>query len=412
MYKLQENSVSLINDLDLFSITTMFFPKDTSPILHTESRFLYVAEGEGIIKINNNEYIIKPNTIISLINWNISQITKVTKKIKLYRLVYSHIYIQHVLKIMSPENASILNDLDNNPVVNLEISKKYMDLFFSQIINEIGDEAFISSKKEKDEFTFNFLTAKTIEIIIHIQRSLKNSNLVKAENIKNDIELEILKFIYSNSSHKITLDYLSKKFYINKTKLLKMLEEYTGFTFNQILNQIKIKKIDDLILNTTLTLEEIAKINGFSNQSYLSQFYKKNVGFTPNEFKNRKNSINDHTFKFKETEIAILIVKYIEKNYYKNLKISDLSSEFNLSNKEINKLLLFYVEENFNNFLNRVRINKASKLILSTDEDISNICFLVGYNNIKTFKNNFLKFKGFSPFTLREKNIYLQKNEA
>ena len=67
-------------------------------------------------------------------------------------------------------------------------------------------------------------------------------------------------------------------------------------------------------------------------------------------------------------------------------------------------------EKNFKNFLNFVRINKSTKLLLKTDMQITDIAFEVGYNTVKTFNRNFLKYQKMLPTEFR-KNLKLQDRE-
>ena len=73
-------------------------------------------------------------------------------------------------------------------------------------------------------------------------------------------------------------------------------------------------------------------------------------------------------------------------------------------------MFIYYVEKNFKNFLNFVRINKSTKLLLKTDMQITDIAFEVGYNTVKTFNRNFLKYQKMLPTEFR-KNLKLQDRE-
>lgn len=76
-----------------------------------------------------------------------------------------------------------------------------------------------------------------------------------------------------------------------------------------------------------------------------------------------------------------------------DIKIEQLSKKYDISEIKINKLLLSYVDRNFSTYLNHIRINKACELLINTDTPIIDICFEVGYNNIKSFNNNFKKIR-------------------
>ena len=56
----------------------------------------------------------------------------------------------------------------------------------------------------------------------------------------------------------------------------------------------------------------------------------------------------------------------------------------------------------FVEFVNRVRIGQACSLLYATDEQVSAICFEVGFQNLANFNRQFLKMKGMTPTAYRE----------
>ena len=55
----------------------------------------------------------------------------------------------------------------------------------------------------------------------------------------------------------------------------------------------------------------------------------------------------------------------------------------------------------FFEFLNEFKINKACKLLLETDKQVSEVCYLAGLRKIPFFYRQFKKFKGYSPLTYK-----------
>ena len=65
---------------------------------------------------------------------------------------------------------------------------------------------------------------------------------------------------------------------------------------------------------------------------------------------------------------------------------------------------------NFNDYLNFIRVNHASELLLKTDKSILTIALEVGYNSEKTLSRNFLRFRSMTPGQFRH-NIEFQENK-
>ena len=56
----------------------------------------------------------------------------------------------------------------------------------------------------------------------------------------------------------------------------------------------------------------------------------------------------------------------------------------------------------FVEFVNRVRIGQACGMLYASDDQVTEICFEVGFHNIANFNRHFLKLKGMTPTAYRE----------
>ncbi len=91
------------------------------------------------------------------------------------------------------------------------------------------------------------------------------------------------------------------------------------------------------------------------------------------------------------------VLYYISKNYMEDLKLADLSREFNLNYYYLSSYFNQEMKEGFNDYLNRVRINKACNLLKDTKLPISEIGSQVGYADHSYFCRVFKKITGRTP---------------
>jgi AraC-like DNA-binding protein len=59
----------------------------------------------------------------------------------------------------------------------------------------------------------------------------------------------------------------------------------------------------------------------------------------------------------------------------------------------------------FTDFVNRVRISRASQLLMDTDQQITHICYEVGFNSVANFNRRFLEIKGMKPSDFRRQSL-------
>lgn len=96
-----------------------------------------------------------------------------------------------------------------------------------------------------------------------------------------------------------------------------------------------------------------------------------------------------------------LILDYIEEHYAEPLSLSDVANTFHFNPSYLSSYFATHNKEGFNEYLNKIRIEEAVKLLLNTTTPISEISGLVGYSDHSYFCKVFKKQKGLSPSQYR-----------
>lgn len=373
----------------------------TTPLLHKESRFLYILEGEGKIKVLDREFDLRPGVIIALLPWQISEIVEITKPLSYYLLVYSFEVLNEVIKKtlnVSNENIDMISLLyNNNFVVPNEIELKKMRTIFEDIRDEVGIRSMVVS--EQAEYFSIYMISKLAELIVLYLRNIPEKKHEHKDYSPLPSE-EIFQYMYLNSKRKITLEEMSKIFCMSESSISRYIYSLTGLGFYDLLQEMKLNKVIYFLLYTDLTLDEIADILNYTDAAHLSRVFKDQKGIGTKKFKDSYQNINNITH-IKHDENTGNMVKYIYKNYAKNLHIGNISKMFDLTPPAINEALSYLVEMNFSNFLNNLRIKRAAELLIETEKPIIEIALEVGYNSSKTFSRNFIKFMKVNPGEFR-----------
>lgn len=88
---------------------------------------------------------------------------------------------------------------------------------------------------------------------------------------------------------------------------------------------------------------------------------------------------------------------YIDAHYNEEITLSSLSRYLNLNESYFCRLFKQTTNTSFVQYLNYVRVCKAEQLLCTTEMNISEICYAVGFSNASYFNRTFKKFKGCSP---------------
>lgn len=97
---------------------------------------------------------------------------------------------------------------------------------------------------------------------------------------------------------------------------------------------------------------------------------------------------------------------YLEANYANpQITLDHVADKINITGGYLSTYFKEKTGINFNDYLNKVRIEKAKQLLEHTDDRIQDIATQVGYLNLSSFNRMFKKFTGVTPSELRQNKV-------
>lgn len=97
------------------------------------------------------------------------------------------------------------------------------------------------------------------------------------------------------------------------------------------------------------------------------------------------------------------LMQYISKHYAEPLTLTEVAKHFHFNPSYLSSYFSTHNKESFIEYLNRIRIEEATKLLIQGTESISEISGLVGYSDHSYFCKVFKKIKGSSPSQYKRK---------
>lgn len=159
------------------------------------------------------------------------------------------------------KNCSIMNDYDNNIDIQQLLS------------NEVIDHS--DNPQQIVDYLYNTVT--------QILKDDKSANANCREIIGKAKE-----YIKRNYVNEITVKELASHFSVNPNYFSTIFKQETGVTLTNYLKDTRIEKACDLLRNTHSTIHEIAQIVGYEDTQYFYRVFKKTLGITPLEYRNRE----------------------------------------------------------------------------------------------------------------------------
>lgn len=94
--------------------------------------------------------------------------------------------------------------------------------------------------------------------------------------------------------------------------------------------------------------------------------------------------------------------KYIQENFRKDISLEDVSQQVDISSYYFSKVFKEETGENFIEFLTKLRMEEAKRLLEESDLSIKEVCSEVGYSDPNYFSRNFKKYAGLTPTEARD----------
>lgn len=98
---------------------------------------------------------------------------------------------------------------------------------------------------------------------------------------------EIALYLQSNCASPCTLDDIAAHFYISRPYLTRIFKSVTGFTVIKYLTVCRIRKAEQLLGGSDLSITDIAAQSGFGNITYFEKVFKQLTGQTPRQYRKK-----------------------------------------------------------------------------------------------------------------------------
>ncbi|MEI3606160.1 bifunctional transcriptional activator/DNA repair enzyme AdaA [Pseudogracilibacillus sp. SE30717A] len=94
-------------------------------------------------------------------------------------------------------------------------------------------------------------------------------------------------------------------------------------------------------------------------------------------------------------------MRLIKNNYIQNMSLHDIASNVGVSRFHLNRIFKERTGCTPRMYLEKVRVDKAKELLLTTEYNSTQIGYQIGYQSISSFYNAFKRNTGFSPSQFR-----------
>ncbi|PAF36827.1 hypothetical protein CHH58_08195 [Terribacillus saccharophilus] len=125
----------------------------------------------------------------------------------------------------------------------------------------------------------------TVELAEHRYRTIKRLEELESEQRGQDI----VAYVQSYYMEDVSLERLSKLFFLSKEHISRKFKQETGLTLSQYVTDCRMKQAKQWLDKTNKTMYDIARLLGYQDEVYFSKLFKKEIGLTPTAYRTQRN---------------------------------------------------------------------------------------------------------------------------
>ena len=121
--------------------------------------------------------------------------------------------------------------------------------------------------------------------LIRYQQYASSKNLVLTKDEKTI--LTVVSYIHENYKNAPSLTEAANMIFVSPPHFSRLFKETTGFNFSIFVTNIKIEASTKLLIESEMSIQDIAEACGFSNSNYFCDVFKKVMGISPRGFRKK-----------------------------------------------------------------------------------------------------------------------------
>lgn len=204
----------------------------------------------------------------------------------LIRRLKPHIVFTDI-KMPDQDGLTMLAGLKSEfPEMQIAVLTGYRDFNYAQEAIKLGVTRFLLKPSKMDELHEALSAMKERLDKLQPDAAAGEDEPCLDRHAGSFIVNQATAYIEEHYAQKLTLQEVADKCYVSQWHLSKLINKYTGNTFYELLNNVRIEKAKALLNDPKLKIGDIVDMVGYSDAAHFSRVFKRIVGVSANEYRN------------------------------------------------------------------------------------------------------------------------------
>ncbi len=243
------------------------------PHWHQHGEMLYILTGEFSISIGDKQYNGSPGDAFVISSGQIHDIHPLIQESSLYVTTYHSSLLttlsQELRFVRSYIPASLLREAN-------------MDTMIRSLFDDCLEELHCGK-------TWSGVMVQTglLRIYTLLLRHFEAEQQDKSNSDKFADFQAVLTYLYTNYTDDITLADIARQLNYSTSYVSSIFSNYAGMNFKLYLDNIRVNKAADMLLNSGRSISDIAMLCGFSSLRTFNNTFRRITGITPTAYRNK-----------------------------------------------------------------------------------------------------------------------------
>lgn len=167
------------------------------------------------------------------------------------------------------------------PTMQVSIISGHSDFAFAQEAIRLGVCRYLLKPTKMDEI-YEAIQAMT-ENLSHLPPPSEKTE--ESDEANSFIVRRALAFMKEHHAEKLTLNQVAEQCYVSQWHLSKLLNREVKRNFYDILNQIRVDRAKELLVDGSLRISDVSDLVGYGEAAHFSRVFKKETGMSANEYR-------------------------------------------------------------------------------------------------------------------------------